>query len=640
MIQICESLNINILFPYLAFMVEDFGFKGDRLGYYAGFLAASFCAAQCCSSILWGLFSDNFGRKPAIIIGTLGTSIGILLFGFSSTYTFAILARMMSGFLSGNLGVVKTFVNEITDDTNRGTAISYLSVAWAVGTVLAPLAGGMLSNPVENYPFIFTNQNSIFARYPYCLPSVVCFTSGMISSLLCAIFMKETRKRKISVTTFGGAPAAVPSQWRNAYSNISTRDQDMDPEDSSHGLREEFESNQLDVSLHPQYVNKEFNNNMEENHIMDDDGMELVEIRLNGLGTRTPEEDLELYSSPQSSTKGVDGESGEGISRHKHYRLFFKCFDFNSCSKYICFLNDTSRTSDSPEENNGRILTRKEVLLSTCNYGLLCMTFIIYDETIPLLLKQDTKQGGFSFDSGEIGFIMSVTGFVWMFYTLFALPILARRSKLWLYRVGVYYTLPGVFLWPLLGLLREDISRFLSANFLNVVLKFLLITVSVLKYMSGSASFTAIMLLVNKSAEDEHLGKVNGLGQCLGSLARSIGPALGGILWSFSTNIHFLFVNFIIVFLLLLLTLILNQNIPKHMDYTANSPEDDKEKVVSVAKGWDTATVMSVDEEILEFSADSNDNNLEQHDSNELPETVTRKLSTLSQASSSFVSKQ
>lgn len=54
----------------------------------------------------------------------------MLMFGCAKTYTQAMLGRIISGLLSGNLGVLKSFLTEITDDSNRGAGFSYLSVAW------------------------------------------------------------------------------------------------------------------------------------------------------------------------------------------------------------------------------------------------------------------------------------------------------------------------------------------------------------------------------------------------------------------------------------------------------------------------------------------------------------------------------
>lgn len=42
----------------------------------------------------------------------------IFLFGWATTLWFAILARSINGFLNGNVGVAKTYLAEITDDSN------------------------------------------------------------------------------------------------------------------------------------------------------------------------------------------------------------------------------------------------------------------------------------------------------------------------------------------------------------------------------------------------------------------------------------------------------------------------------------------------------------------------------------------
>lgn len=78
--------TVDLLFPFLAFMIEDMGYTGEALGYHAGILAASFCGAQFCTSVAWGMISDRYGRKFAIVLGTLGAGLGMLIFGFAKTF--------------------------------------------------------------------------------------------------------------------------------------------------------------------------------------------------------------------------------------------------------------------------------------------------------------------------------------------------------------------------------------------------------------------------------------------------------------------------------------------------------------------------------------------------------------------------
>ena len=95
---------------------------------------------------------------------------------------------------------------------------------------------------------------------------------------------------------------------------------------------------------------------------------------------------------------------------------------------------------------------------------------------------------------------------------------------------------------------------------------FLLVISIVLKNISACVSFTANMIMLNNSVFDPHLGAINGLGQSLASLARAIGPAIGGALWSLSTQIT-PFINFTAIFLGLCLCLSINYYLPDTVNY-------------------------------------------------------------------------
>ena len=146
-LQMTEALNITVLFPYMAFFVEDLGKDGPDLAVYVGILAACFCAAQFVSTPVWAMLSDRYGRKPTLFLGTLGTGLGMLIFGFATTYEQAIAGRLISGLLCGNLAVLKAFLTEVTDTTNRGPGFSVLAISWSIGTVFSPLIGGTYSIP-------------------------------------------------------------------------------------------------------------------------------------------------------------------------------------------------------------------------------------------------------------------------------------------------------------------------------------------------------------------------------------------------------------------------------------------------------------------------------------------------------------
>jgi MFS family permease len=60
-----------------------------------------------------------------LLIGLCGTGISCLLFGFSKWYWWALLSRFLFG-INGNLGVAKTYLREVCDETNQSKAFSYV----------------------------------------------------------------------------------------------------------------------------------------------------------------------------------------------------------------------------------------------------------------------------------------------------------------------------------------------------------------------------------------------------------------------------------------------------------------------------------------------------------------------------------
>jgi hypothetical protein len=77
---------------------------------------------------------------------------------------------------------------------------------------------------------------------------------------------------------------------------------------------------------------------------------------------------------------------------------------------------------------------------------------------------------------------------------------------------------------------------------------------------------TKTIIFVNHSAHDHHLGTINGIAQTVAAAARSIGPALGGALWSLSVKMHFLSINFIASMLIFLCMHLISYMLPTSID--------------------------------------------------------------------------
>eukprot|EP00127_Corallochytrium_limacisporum_P002665 Clim_evm101s134 gene=Clim_evmTU101s134 len=173
LLQLCEAFQISILFPYAPFMVESFpGISKEQVGTYAGLLTAAFPLGQFLLSFVWGRVADRYGSKVVSMTAVTSAMCLHLVVGTAPVYSVALAARFATGLMNGNLGAMKAYLAKNTDSTNSKAAFGALSVAWNIGTILAPALGGFLSNPAEKYPNAFP-PGSLFDRFPYLAPSLV-----------------------------------------------------------------------------------------------------------------------------------------------------------------------------------------------------------------------------------------------------------------------------------------------------------------------------------------------------------------------------------------------------------------------------------------------------------------------------------
>eukprot|EP00668_Euglena_longa_P005736 GGOE01006771.1.p1 GENE.GGOE01006771.1~~GGOE01006771.1.p1 ORF type:complete len:541 (+),score=137.41 GGOE01006771.1:68-1624(+) len=194
-VQFCEAFQVNVLFPFVVFMIRDFGIadREESVGRLAGLLAASFCLASFASGFFWGYLSDLLGRKRIILIGVLGTVVATAVFGCARSFPQALAGRVLAGLLNGNIGVLKSFLAEITDTSNRALAFSYLLLMWGIGCIVAPFVGGLLSRPAVQFPGWSWGP---FDDLPYLLPCLVGIAFQGVTAALVFFLMEEPATRK------------------------------------------------------------------------------------------------------------------------------------------------------------------------------------------------------------------------------------------------------------------------------------------------------------------------------------------------------------------------------------------------------------------------------------------------------------
>ncbi|KAF7188073.1 Major facilitator superfamily multidrug transporter mfsB [Pseudocercospora fuligena] len=197
------------------------------ISHQAGVLQGAFTAAQIITSILWGRAADHpmLGRKSVLMIGLVGTAIGCIGVGFSTTYQQAVFWRFMSGAINGTVGSARTMVAECTPKPWHPRAFLLLPAAFNVANVAGPILAGLLTDPTVNLPRLF-GPNSTFGgaegvlwmqRYPYAAANLISTVLLLIEAAIVHFGLKETLKGRVPMDISKFDPLTIV---RNAYSQV------------------------------------------------------------------------------------------------------------------------------------------------------------------------------------------------------------------------------------------------------------------------------------------------------------------------------------------------------------------------------------------------------------------------------------
>ncbi|TVY06734.1 MFS transporter [Paenibacillus cremeus] len=159
-------IGFGIIIPVLPDAITGSGASNFHLG----MLLSIYSLASFLMSPVWGGLSDRIGRRPLIIIGTLGFSISFLLFGLAGGNLLLMYAsRILGGLFSGAAtACAVAYVADITTEENRTKGMGLVGMSIGLGFIFGPAVGGLLSHYGYEVPF-FVASGLAFATFLFAL---------------------------------------------------------------------------------------------------------------------------------------------------------------------------------------------------------------------------------------------------------------------------------------------------------------------------------------------------------------------------------------------------------------------------------------------------------------------------------------
>jgi multidrug resistance protein len=139
-----DMVGSSMILPLVPYYATRMGAGGFTIG----LIIASFSVAQLISAPVWGRLSDRYGRRPAILLGLLVSSVAYVVFAYAGTLALLLASRFVQGFGAGTVGVLQAYVADAMHEEERAKSLGWLSAATSFGVVIGPAFGSFLTSTI------------------------------------------------------------------------------------------------------------------------------------------------------------------------------------------------------------------------------------------------------------------------------------------------------------------------------------------------------------------------------------------------------------------------------------------------------------------------------------------------------------
>ena len=143
LVVMIDLLGFGIVLPLLPFYAQEFAATPLTIG----LLYSVYSLMQLIFSPLWGSLSDRMGRRPIMLLSTLGASLAYILFGFAESLALLFFSRVLAGGMGGNISTAQAYIADVTTKENRARGMGLIGAAFGIGFVVGPASATLMIHP-------------------------------------------------------------------------------------------------------------------------------------------------------------------------------------------------------------------------------------------------------------------------------------------------------------------------------------------------------------------------------------------------------------------------------------------------------------------------------------------------------------
>lgn len=149
-----NMLSFGLIMPIMPALLEDVtGLLAEDSVGYSGWLSVVFATANFLAMPILGGLSDQYGRRPILLISIAMLTVDLIIMGLAPTLAILFIARALGGLFSSTYSVANAYIADVTTPEDRGRAFGMTGAAFGFGFIFGPVIGGLLGDIHTRLPF-------------------------------------------------------------------------------------------------------------------------------------------------------------------------------------------------------------------------------------------------------------------------------------------------------------------------------------------------------------------------------------------------------------------------------------------------------------------------------------------------------
>jgi MFS transporter, DHA1 family, tetracycline resistance protein len=148
-----DMVALGAAVPVLPKLFESFVGDTARGAQLYGYSVTLWALMQFVCSPVHGALSDRFGRRPLILGSNFGLGLDYIVMALAPSVGWLFVGRAISGITAASFSTASAYIADVTPPEKRAASFGLIGVAFGIGFILGPAAGGLLGVYDPRLPF-------------------------------------------------------------------------------------------------------------------------------------------------------------------------------------------------------------------------------------------------------------------------------------------------------------------------------------------------------------------------------------------------------------------------------------------------------------------------------------------------------